>query len=142
MSSTLSAADFPGHDFGATQCIDGVTNNDNGWNFCISSLNVANPWLSVELPSRSRVSSVVVHSREDCCQRWLGLFEVWVSSTAGAPSSSSGATRCGVLTADLTSGPFTVTCSTPLSGSVVTVVLPGTRRGILLAEVTAYGYAS
>ena len=138
MSSTLSSANFPGHDFGAAQCIDGVTNNNNGWNFCISSLNVANPWLSVQLPATSSVSSVVVYSREDCCQRWLNTFEVWVGDAAGLPSSST-ATRCGVLTADLTTGPFTVTCSTPLSGSVVTLVLPGTRRGILLAEVTAYG---
>ena len=140
MSSTLSAANFAGHDFGAAQCIDGVTNNDNGWNFCISNLNVADPWLSVEVPAGSSVTSVVVYSREDCCQRFLGTFEVWVGNVAGSPSSAT-ATRCGVLTADLTTGPFTVRCSTALSGSVVTLLLPGAQRGIVLAEVTAYGSA-
>ena len=138
MSSTLSNANFPGHDFGAGQCIDGVTNNDNGWNFCISNLNVPDPWLSVALPASSTVSSVVVHNREDCCQRFLGTFEVWVGNAAGLPTSAT-ATQCGTLTAPATVGPFTVTCSSPLSGSVVTLLLPGTRRGIILAEVTAYG---
>ena len=138
MSSTLSAANWPGHDFGAGKCIDGVTNNNNGWNFCMSNLNVANPWLSVQLPTSSSVTSVVVYSREDCCQRFLGTFEVWVGTTAGSPSTAT-ATRCCSLTADLTTGPFTVTCATALSGSVVTLLLPGTSRGIVLAEVTAYG---
>ena len=140
MSSTLSAANFPGHDFGPGQCIDGVTNNDNGWNFCFSDLNVADPWLSIQLPPASVVSSVVVYSRADCCQRFLGTFEVWVGDAAGSPSSST-ATQCGVLTADLTTGPFTVSCSTALTGSVVTLRLPGTERSIALAEVTAYGTA-
>eukprot|EP00966_Prymnesium_polylepis_P324274 7380343-Prymnesium_polylepis.1 len=137
MSSTYSTASFPGHDFGANMCIDGQTGSATGtWNFCMGTLNEANPWLSLTLPQGSVVASVDVYNRADCCQQYLDAFEVWVGSAAGYPSSSAGVAQCGTFLAPAEVGPFTVMCSTPLSGSVVTMLLPGTSRFLVVAEVT------
>ena len=50
MSSTYPTTAFPGHDFGAAQCIDGTIGTASLWNFCMSNLNQPKPWLSVQLP--------------------------------------------------------------------------------------------
>jgi len=138
MSSTYSTANFPGHDFSAAMCIDGNTGSATGaWNFCMSTYGEASPWLSLQLPQGSTVSQVKVWARADCCQRFLGTLQVWVGSRPGAPNV--GMTQCGQLTTTAEAGPHTVTCSTALRGSTVTVLLPGTQRFLVLAEVTAYG---
>jgi len=139
MSSTLSSANFQGHDFSAAMCIDGKDGSDGVWNFCMSNLYEPGPWLSIQVPQRSTVSAVDVYSRHDCCQRFLDSFEVWVGPASGSPSTSVGMSKCGQATATLEAGPFRVTCGSPLVGSVVTVLLPGTRRLLALAEVTPYG---
>eukprot|EP00966_Prymnesium_polylepis_P306454 7081598-Prymnesium_polylepis.1 len=64
-----------GHDFSAAKCIDGVTDNAGGWNFCMSAINAVDPWLSVEVPPGSSVGEVQVYSREDCCHHRLSPFE-------------------------------------------------------------------
>jgi len=83
---------------------------------------------------------VDVYPRSDCCQRFLGRFEVWVGDVAWTGSATSGARLCGGLTAPPTMGPHIVACSTPLSGAVVTVVLPGVGRAVVLAEVAVFGF--
>jgi len=142
MSSTYSNANFAGHDFSAAMCIDGHTGSATGaWNFCMSNLNEANPWISLQLPEGSAVSAVNVYARADCCQRFLGTFQVWVGPTVGYPSSSVGMVQCGQLTAEEDAGPHTVTCAATLIGSVLTVLLPGTQRFLVLAEVVVHGAA-
>eukprot|EP00966_Prymnesium_polylepis_P078570 1820928-Prymnesium_polylepis.2 len=83
MSSEYPVPIFPGLGQ-AGMCIDGYTDNSNGWNFCQSQME-SNPWLSVEVPGGSTVGYVVVHSREDCCHDYLGEFQIWIGNTAGAP---------------------------------------------------------
>ena len=111
MSSTLSNANFRGHDFGAAQCIDGETGSDGTWNFCMSNLYEAGPWLSLALPQGSTVRTVSVHARHDWGADKLATFEVWVGSVPGSPSTSAGAVQCGGMTAPATVGPHTVTCA-------------------------------
>eukprot|EP00966_Prymnesium_polylepis_P042783 994200-Prymnesium_polylepis.2 len=143
MSSTLPNDNYQGHDFSAAMCIDGMTGSPGGtWNFCMNNLFETSPWLSVGLSPGSIVSSVSVYNRFDCCQSYLSNFEVWVGPRAGLPSSVDGMTLCGTTTATDDVGPFNVTCSTPLSGLVVTVLLPGDNRLLVLAEVTLYGAAA
>ena len=121
MQSTLP---FANHDFSASKCIDGVTNNANGWNFCMSLVNVDSPWLSVELASGTVVSEVVVYAREDCCHTRLSPFEVWLSEAAGLPGA--GARQCGgSMSVAATVGPHAVSCGGVHSSRYVTLLLPG-----------------
>ena len=86
MSTTLVNGGFPGHDFSANACIDGVWGGGNAdWSFCHTNTE-ANPWLSVQLVAGASVSSVVIYGRSDCCQHDLGHYEVWVSSSPGNPT--------------------------------------------------------
>ena len=129
-ATMLSTLAFEGHDFSAAKCVDGVTSNADGWNFCMSEVNVADPWLSVELAAGSGVGSVVVWPREDCCHARLSPFEVWLSEQPGAPSGSSaagarssggGARRCGEsvsIGAEALSGPHVVWCGGLARGMV------------------------
>eukprot|EP00966_Prymnesium_polylepis_P043410 1007079-Prymnesium_polylepis.1 len=93
----MSTDSFPGHDFSATMCMDGVTGNTDGlWNFCMTPAPgwsaLQEPWLSLRLEASATVGHVVIHGREDCCQRHLSPFEVWVGDKEGA---TEGAARCG-----------------------------------------------
>ena len=54
-------------------------------------------WLSVRVPTGTRVGPVAVYNRRDCevCKRWLGWFEVWVGYAPGDASIALGAHKCG-----------------------------------------------
>mmetsp|Transcript_38023 Transcript_38023/g.94876 ORF Transcript_38023/g.94876 Transcript_38023/m.94876 type:complete len:344 (-) Transcript_38023:246-1277(-) len=159
LSSTMSTDSFPGHDFSATMCMDGVTGNTDGlWNFCMTPAPgwsaLQEPWLSLRLEASATVGHVVIHGREDCCQRHLSPFEVWVGDKEGA---TEGAARCGgdgpegVTSFDTSEwntdeqkaimvGPFTVECG-GLKGEYVTLRLPGEGRLLTISEMTVYGAA-
>ena len=88
----------------------------------------------------SVVGEVVVHGRSDCCNvRFLSGFEVWVSDAIGLPAA--GTHKCG--------GPFevvedrasvdVVSCSRR-QGRVVTLLLPGVSRTVMISELEVRGY--
>ena len=122
-------------------CIDGmITNQGDNINICLSALHQPDAWLSVTLPERSVVGEVVVYGRSDCCNiRFLSGFEVWVSDAIGLPTA--GAYKCG--------GPFevvedrasvdVVSCSRR-QGRVVTLLLPGASRTVMISELEVRGY--
>eukprot|EP00966_Prymnesium_polylepis_P041475 962613-Prymnesium_polylepis.1 len=98
------------------------------------------PWLSVQLPSRALVSSVIIYGRSDCCQEHLADYEVWVGTTPGLAESADAESRCqpdDTLTAPAIVGPFTVSCS--LEGTYVTLLLPGASRLLMLDELVVVG---
>eukprot|EP00327_Prymnesium_parvum_P006473 CAMPEP_0182821528 /NCGR_PEP_ID=MMETSP0006_2-20121128/13715_1 /TAXON_ID=97485 /ORGANISM="Prymnesium parvum, Strain Texoma1" /LENGTH=173 /DNA_ID=CAMNT_0024948285 /DNA_START=258 /DNA_END=776 /DNA_ORIENTATION=- len=137
MSSTLSNARWPGHDFSGNACIDGVWGGGQAvWSFCHTASLETNPWLSVQLAARSYVSSVLVYGRSDCCRQYLAVYEIWVGDAAGEPQSA-GLTRCGVSTAPATVGPFSMSCG--LVGTYVTLRLPGSSRWLMIDELVVSG---
>jgi len=142
MQSTFPATQFPGHDFGAGQAIDGIVGSSSNWNFALSELNAANPWLSIQIMPGSTVTAVEVYPRQDTFLDRLANFQVWVGNTAGDISRAPGMALCGSMTATATQGPFTVRCARALPGSVVTVRLPGLGRVLTLSEVTVHGNAA
>eukprot|EP00966_Prymnesium_polylepis_P333844 7389257-Prymnesium_polylepis.2 len=112
MSSTLSSDNFPGHDFSAAACIDGVWGGGTAeWSFCHTASAATNAWLSVQLSSEAFVSRVVIYGRSDCCQQHLASYQVFVGNAPGDPTAmSAGMSRCqpnDALTAPATTGPFT-----------------------------------
>ena len=123
MSTTLSSASFPGHDFSANACIDGVWGGGSAqWSFCHNGYAETNAWLSIEVQPNALVTSVVIHGRSDCCQQHLANYQVWVGGVSGDPTSVVGMLQCqpdDTLTAPATVGPFTVVCG--LVGSYVTL---------------------
>jgi len=148
MSSVFPQDDvnFPGKSFDASQCIDDDLGGTamSTWSFCMSNLYERDPWLSVRLLGDAHVTSVSVYARSDVGGGWgaarLGAFEVWVGSTEGNPTAAGGMALCNSATAvGPWSGPFNVTCSGSVTGSVVTILLPGQSRLLAIAEVYAYG---
>ena len=149
MSSTLSNADFPGHDFSAgtqkwirtafdgylsnsrivtysmegtepspgashacraDKCIDGLTDNRQGWNFCMTPTNQQDPWLTLRVPPGSTIRRAVIYGRADCCQRHLSPFEVWVGRGAAVRSRCGGNGPSGLHAVPASVGPFDVAC--------------------------------
>ncbi|KAL1528209.1 hypothetical protein AB1Y20_009568 [Prymnesium parvum] len=142
MSSTFDDPRWAAHDFSGAACHDGVWGGGQAqWSFCHTQ-NQNNPWLSLNLGATSYVSSVRIYGRSDCCQSQLGTYQVWVATAAGNPTllSGSAASRCqpaDTLVAPATVGPFTVSCG--LSGSYVTLFLPGNSRLLMIDELVVYG---
>ena len=124
----------------AALCIDGQTST-----FCHAAVDDTNPWLSVQINGTGLVSYVVLHNRKDCCQDRLSPLQLWVGASVGDYNSATSAS-CGVdevtLHAQPTNGPFSYRCADssgqPLSGSYVTLVLPGANRTLNLAEIQVY----
>ena len=124
-----------------SMCIDGVTDNQDGLNICLSALDQQDPWLAVTLPSRSLVSEVVVYGRWDCCNDLLTGFEVWLGDEVGQPSVAGGWHLCGRHTQELAGGAGVTAVSCGVRrGTVATLVLPGSDRTIMIAEVAVRGY--
>ena len=81
MSSVYSSSDYQ-----PALCVDGVTANPSpsDLNICLSALNRPNTYLSATLAAPSAVSEVVIYGRSDCCNdRFLGAFEVYLTTTGG-----------------------------------------------------------
>mmetsp|Transcript_16366 Transcript_16366/g.42491 ORF Transcript_16366/g.42491 Transcript_16366/m.42491 type:complete len:726 (-) Transcript_16366:181-2358(-) len=122
----------------------------------------ANPWWQVNLGTSVRVATVSIRNRQDNCG--ARLFRGDPACAFGIVAAGSGNDRdfdgptegttirvgntpctgtnicpgviCGRITRPSTSGwDYTVTCSTPLTGSYISVQLPGTRRILQLANV-------
>ena len=143
--STLSNAFYPpGTDFSASQCIDGSWGA--GSTVCHTT-DATNAWLSVRVGYGSTTSTVAyvasatIYGRSDCCQGDLGHYQIWVGNSPGDPTLT-GATQCQpndylTVGSPATAGPFTVNCG--LSGSYVTLLLPGNNRRLDIAELTVTG---
>jgi len=109
----------------------------------VSTQEVGN-WLSVEVPSGTAISYVVVYNRIDLAGSWpaqLGTFEAWVGSAAGDTGLSS-AVLCGTTTyrnpSGIDSEPYVVNCGGLSSGRFVTVKQIGPARYLAIAEVEVY----
>ena len=135
MSSAYSIHDTSIHS--PSLCIDGSTDT-----YCQAIPGSTDPWLSVQFPSTTEVAYVVVYNREDCCYDRLSPLQLWVGTSAGDYNSATSAS-CGVDELDLTTiatkGPFTFRCASgtgdPLTGTFITLVLPGATRTLNVAEV-------
>ena len=133
MSSTLPNANLPGHDFGAQVAIDGNIGNDGTWNFAminVASADRVNPYLTVRIPPGSTVTKVEVYNRYDALRDRLANFRITV-----------GTTTCADATAAPNAVMVEVVCASPLTGSSVTLTLPGTNRLLMVAELKVFGTA-
>ena len=75
---------------GAGQAIDGIVGSSSNWNFALSELNAANPWLSIQVAAGTRVCSVILHADGDSNQRsFFSPVEVYLGSFYGDTTSSS-----------------------------------------------------
>ena len=130
----------------ASNCIDGSTST-----FCHTQLDTDWPWVSLQLPTPSTVSYVVIYNRLP--GERLSPFQLWVGASSGDYNSAT-STRCGVtnaspggagedLTAPATLGPFSFPCtgpnSAPLLGRYITLVLTGSSRTLNIGELQPYG---
>ena len=76
MSSVFPSVAYPGHDFSGNSAIDGVWGMGNTqWSFTVTNYE-RDPWLSIQVASGSFISSITIHGRSDCCQEFLGHYEV------------------------------------------------------------------
>ena len=142
--ATLSAQYDGSNSYGAERCINDI--DDDETDFCHSSMGggrgMANPWLSVELPSATatigfvRVFNRVVTDQRYCrgCLDRLGKFELWVGSTLGAHEAP--AIRCAQVEAPASAVPLLIACNG--QGRFLTLLLPGTDRVVNLAEVQIF----
>jgi len=90
---------------------------------------------------------VRIHNRVDCCWDRLTPLQLWIGGSSGDFNSATSA-ACGVdettlsVTAD-SAGPFGFKCANqlgqPLTGTHVTLVLPGSSRILNIGEIYAYG---
>eukprot|EP00966_Prymnesium_polylepis_P318445 7355321-Prymnesium_polylepis.1 len=106
----------------------------------MSALSSTTPWVSAELSPGTLVGEAWVYAREDCCLSQLSPFEVWIADTAGASGVTEGAVQCGSLqSVPASAGPHVVVCDGLHSASHVTLVLPGTGRVVMVAELQLWG---
>jgi len=134
MSSTYSLHPFP-----ASFCI-----NDQTSDFCHTAVTnnqgEANPWLSIQISGQQAVRLVWIMNRDEscngcCCGDRLSPFQIWVGASPGDyNSATSQACVVGNQIVPATAGPFTFDCQRDLTGTYVTIVLPGTNRILNLAE--------
>ena len=111
----------------ASKCIDHDMSN-----MCHSA-GGDDQWLSLELADGvAPVGEVRLYNRVDCCQARLGHHQLWVGSYSGQIGAP--AQLCADDTAPATIGPFVHDCG-GMTGSHVTLVLPGAGRYLHLAEV-------
>ena len=130
MSSTLGGAAWP-------SCI-----NDLHSDFCATEVQ-ANPWLSIQISGQQAVRLVWIMNRGDCCGDRLSPFQIWVGASSGDyNSSTSQACVVGNQMVPATAGPFSFGCVRDLTGTYVTIVLPGTNRILNLAEVRIFSSPS
>lgn len=125
----------------ASNAIDGKPVDDY-FSLCATKKGT-NQWLSVRVPTASRVGYVAVYNREDKQQymEWLSPFEVWVGNHAGDVTSSN-AVRCGnvqyVDTSKRHGAPFVVACPPNAIGEYVTIRLVRWARYLTIAELEVY----
>lgn len=121
-----------------------------------------NPWWQINMGSTVRVANVQIRNRPDTCGGRLingntgcsfGIVApgsandrefslptqgatIRVSTTPCVSGQPCPGTVCGRITRPSTTGwDYAVTCATPISGSYVSIQLPGTRRIVQLANV-------
>ena len=126
---TIASAELVSvHQIGpASKCIDHDMSN-----MCHSA-GGDDQWLSLELADGvAPVGEVRLYNRVDCCQARLGHHQLWVGSYSGQIGAP--AQLCADDTAPATIGPFVHDCG-GMTGSHVTLVLPGAGRYLHLAEV-------
>ena len=106
------------------------------------TLEQANPWLSIEMPAEpnSTVSQIVIYNRQGGLFDRLSPFQLWVGQSMGDYNSST-SMECGMhdQIAPATRGPFAFDCG-QLTGTHVTIVLPGPSRILNLAEVRLFSF--
>jgi len=127
-------------------CIDGITRNvGDDLNICLSHINETNPWLSLQLSARALIWDVTIHGRSDCCniKYLLPDFEVWIDDVVGMPSVEKGSYLCGRQTelAVDRGSVETISCGGQ-RGTVVTLLLPGSSRTLMVSEMVVRGYPS
>ena len=88
------------------------------------------------------VSEVIVYGRSDCCNNlYLLTWEVWLGEEVGAPNTAV-AYQCGSGTTGIDQdlgAVHNVPCG-GREGTVVTLLLPGSSRTIMISELLVLGY--
>ncbi|XP_064597919.1 receptor-type tyrosine-protein phosphatase T-like [Liolophura sinensis] len=108
---------------------------DRTWPACSHSEREQNPYWTVDLVLPTTVYDARVVNRDDCCQDQLKGFRVFVSNSRDLAS----ATLCYMSPNWPTPG-VTVdfSCTTPVIGRYVSIVLPG-LASLALCDVAIYG---
>ena len=87
----------------------------------------ATPWFRVDLGQVMDVSSVRITGRSDCCGNWMDGFNILVGCQV---------CQVGLAVPQGLTGDFV--CSPRISGSSVTIVVPGEGRSLVLDEVEVF----
>ena len=117
---------------------------DASYDTLCATRQAAGNWLSVQVTAPDGSSSpaigyVAVHNRRDQYAHLLGAFEVWVSTSAGTPTQSSGAVMCGSAAYDAQHEPqpYMLHCS-GATGGFVTLKQTGQASYLSIAELEVY----
>jgi len=117
-------------------CLDGdhVSSGSCGrsWSSLCHSRSGTDAYLSIDVGESAAIGYVAIYNRLDCCRDRLGQFQIWVSETAGQPTSGTKCAEADANSAHLIALP----CSA--YGRYVTLLLPGNNRVLNIQEMYLY----
>eukprot|EP00058_Branchiostoma_floridae_P005316 XP_002590804.1 hypothetical protein BRAFLDRAFT_78220 [Branchiostoma floridae] len=116
----------------AGRAVDGDTNSIWTGNSCTHTDEEDNPTWYVDLGESSKVASVAIYNRMDCCGFRLNPFNIHIGNSPTVADNP----KCG-RDHRATEQPFTVSCP-GMRGRYVGIRLPGASRALTLCEVQVY----
>eukprot|EP00058_Branchiostoma_floridae_P001127 XP_002586615.1 hypothetical protein BRAFLDRAFT_106125 [Branchiostoma floridae] len=118
----------------ASRAVDGDTNSDFGGNSCTHSRAENSPTWYVDLGETSKVTSVVIYNRDDCCGDRLNPFNIHIGDFRTVTDNP----KCGGdQRIDLSKPSISVSCP-GMRGRYVGIRLPGANRILALCEVQVF----
>ena len=117
----------------ASNCIDGLV-EESETNYCDSGEPTTDPYLKLRLPGEQYVDHVLITTRKDCCREDLSLFEVW----GGQPDTWRLESMCGTSYVFREEESILIDCRQRILTDTITLVLPGVKRRLTIAEITLY----
>lgn len=117
-----------------------TTCTHTGYSYKKSDERTNNPWWSVDLGARRKITRLKITGRQDCCWDRLSNFEIRVGDARPlGDGSSDPPTQNRICQSGLSiSGGETLEVPCDLSGQYVTIRIPGNEKVLNLCDVQVY----
>ncbi|KAM8967922.1 fucolectin-6-like [Pelodytes ibericus] len=119
----------------ASKAIDGNAEKNYYIHPCAHTNNDENPWWRLNLRKKTKIGSVVIVNREDCCGIRLQGAQIRVGNSPDINNPV-----CGTIN-DVSQSRITVCCN-GMEGQYITVSIPGRREYLTLCEVEVYQHVT
>ncbi|XP_028281488.1 uncharacterized protein LOC114448621 isoform X2 [Parambassis ranga] len=121
---------------GAARAIDG--NHDSDWQegSCTHTGHQQNPWWRLDLLDTSKINTVTITNRQDCCHERLNGAEIRIGNSLIDNGNAN--PRCAVITTIPPGDTRTFECN-GMEGRYVNIVIPGRKEYLTLCEVEVNG---